>query len=102
MRSEGLHKAEVIGLEYGIECQTTKDIHLSLMAFQLFCGCREFYLLIHSTLPSPARTEGLVREGGGGGVGVGGGPPGRAQSSGGPVCGLVEWHRLCEPLCADA
>lgn len=54
---KGLQKAEVIGLEYGIECQTTKDINLSLMAFQLFCGCREFYLLIHSPLPRPTRTE---------------------------------------------
>lgn len=32
---------------------------------------------------------------------AGGGPPGRAQS-GGLVCEPVEWHCLCEPLCADA
>lgn len=56
LRQEGWQKAEVIGLEYGIECQTTKDIHLShgRSALLLAAG---IYLVIHWALPSPARTE---------------------------------------------
>lgn len=43
-------------MEYGIECQTTKDIHLShgLSALLWLAG---IYLVIHSTRPSPARTQ---------------------------------------------
>lgn len=67
LRQEGLQKAEVIGLEYGIECQTTKDIHLShgRSALLLLAG---IYLVIHSTLPSSARTEEQERATGTGSV----------------------------------
>ena len=58
MRSdrEGLQRAEVIGLVYGIECPTTKDIHLSPghRALLLLDG---IYLVIHWAIPSSARTE---------------------------------------------
>lgn len=77
MHQEGLQKAEVIGLEYSIERQTTKDIHLCLMAFQLFCDWLEFIWLFGSPAlprtgerwggrpPGPAQAGALVRRAGG-------------------------------------
>ena len=64
MHQEGLQRAEVIGLEYGIERQTTKDIHLCLMAFQLFCGRLKFIWLF--ALPLFQETGGQAGGGGGG------------------------------------
>lgn len=78
MHQEGLQKAEVIGLEYSIERQTTKDIHLCLMAFQLFCDWLEFIWLFALPLfrgqessggggrpPGPAQAGALIRRAGG-------------------------------------
>lgn len=96
MHQEGLQKAEVIGLEYGIERQTTKDIHLCLMAFQLFCGWLEFIWLF--TLPL---FRGQESGGGGGGQATGTGSGRRSGTQGwrsrgacaAAVCGCMN-HKI--------
>lgn len=67
---------EVIGLEYGIGCQTTKDFHLS-HGHPALLWLDGIYLVIHSTLPSLARKEE------------------KEQATGGLTCRLVESESLC-------
>lgn len=85
MHQEGLQKAAVIGLEYSIERQTTKDIHLCLMAFQLFCDWLEFIWLF--ALP-------LFR-----GQESGGGAGHRDRLR--PALSYAGLAELVQPLCVD-